>query len=260
MRITAGIITLNEEEHLPRALESLSGLVDEIVVVDSGSRDSTESIARAAGARWVHQDWLGYVGQKNRVLGLASHPWVLSLDADEALSDRLRGEMDSLRRAGEPGADIAGFSMPRCVWYEGRWIRHGDWYPDRLVRLFRKGGGRFAGGRVHERLELEGKIQKLWGDIHHFSFRDAADHRARGERYARLWAESAWEQGRRVGPLAPVLHAGYRWLRCYLLRRGFLDGWQGWRIAALSSRETALKYRLLREKLRKNPCPPKSMN
>jgi len=103
-------------------------------------------------------------------------------------------------------------------------------------------------------------VRRLKGDIHHFSFRDAADHRARGERYARLWAESAWEQGRRAGPAAPWLHAGYRWVRCYLLRRGFLDGSQGWRIAALSARETALKYRMLHGMLRDESCRPKSSN
>lgn len=253
MKITAGIITLDEEERLPGAIASLRGLVDEILVIDSGSRDGTERIARDAGARWVHQDWLGYVGQKNRVIELATHPWLLSLDADEALSEGLREEIGALRSAGEPPADVTGFSMPRCVLYEGRWIRHGDWYPDRLVRLFRRDAARFAGGRVHERLELK-------GDIHHFSFRDAADHRARGERYARLWAESAWERGRHVGPAAPWLHAGYRWVRCYLLRRGFLDGAQGWRIAALFARETALKYRTLQGMLRDESCRPKSSN
>jgi len=260
MKITAGIITLDEEERLPGALASLRGLVDEILVVDSGSRDGTEAIARGAGARWVHQDWLGYVGQKNRVIELATHPWVLSLDADEALSEGLREEIRALRSAGEPPGSVTGFSMPRCVLYEGRWIRHGDWYPDRLVRLFRRDSARFAGGRVHERLELKGEVRRLKGDIHHFSFRDAADHRARGERYARLWAESAWERGRRAGPAAPWLHAGYRWLRCYLLRRGFLDGEQGWRIAALSARETALKYRMLHGMLRDESCRPKSSN
>jgi hypothetical protein len=164
-------------------------------------------------------------------------------------------------KAHPPGDAVSGFSMPRCVRYEGRWIRHGDWYPDRLTRLFRRDRARFAGGKVHERLELAGPVRRLRGDLWHHSFSDAADHRARGERYARLWAESALDAGRRAGPGSPALHAVFRWVRGYVLRRGFLDGRQGWRIAAISARETALKYRLLRELRRHAPGaetpPPK---
>jgi hypothetical protein len=141
--------------------------------------------------------------------------------------------------------------MPRCVFYEGRWIRHGDWYPDRLVRLFRKDRARFTGGQVHERLEVQGEVRHLRGDIYHYSFKDAADHRARGEHYARLWAASQRAAGRTAGPLAPYYHAAFRWLRGYLLRAGFLDGPEGWRIAALCARETFLKYQWLR----RNPPP-----
>jgi glycosyltransferase involved in cell wall biosynthesis len=258
MKLSACLITLNEEANLGRALQSLVGLADEIVVVDSGSTDATEAIARQFGARWQVQPWLGYVGQKNLALQLASHEWVFSIDADEALSEPLRAELAAWKAGpAEPG--ISGYSMPRCTWYDGRWIRHGDWYPDRLVRLFRKDAAQFAGGRVHERLEITGGIRRWQGDLHHYSFRDSADHRARGEKYARLWAESAFERGKRAGPLAPAGHAAFRWLRGYLLRAGFLDGAAGWRIAAISARETALKYRTLREWHRRGsaPIPPR---
>ncbi len=246
MKISFCIITLNEEENLGRCLESARGLADELVVVDSGSTDGTERIARDAGARWIEQPWLGFVGQKNRALELAAHDWVFSIDADEALSARLRDEVWRLREGG--GADhIAGYSMPRCVYYEGRWIRHGDWYPDRLTRLFRRGRGAFAGGKVHERLVLDGPVAPLRGDLLHYSFKDAADHEARSQRYARLWAETRHEAGRTCGPVAPCAHALFRWLRGYLLRGGFRDGRQGWRIARMNSREVRLKYRLLRQ-------------
>jgi glycosyltransferase involved in cell wall biosynthesis len=245
MNISFCIITLNEEQNLARCLQSCRGLADEIVVVDSGSTDGTESVARRYGTRWVAQPWLGFVGQKNHALGLARNEWVFSIDADEALSPGLREEIELLRSI-EPADDRSGFSMPRCVLYEGRWIRHGDWYPDRLVRLFRRSRGHFAGGRVHERLELEGRVVPLRGDLQHHSFRDAADHRARCEKYAGLWAESAHESGRRAGFLEPAAHAAFRWVRGYLLRRGFLDGSQGFRIAAYSARETYWKYKLLR--------------
>ena len=245
MKISFCLITLNEEANLRRCLQSCAGLADEIVVVDCGSSDGTEAIAREFGARWVHQDWLGFVGQKNIALGLAAHPWVFSIDADEEISPELQAELKQIK---ERNGDVGGYSMPRCVLYEGRWIRHGDWYPDRLLRLFRKQGARFVGGKVHERLELAGgRVESLRGDLFHYSFKDADDHWARCQKYARLWAETQHEAGRTCGPIAPWSHAAFRWLRGYILRGGFLDGPQGWRIAQMNAREVHLKYSLLRQ-------------
>jgi glycosyltransferase involved in cell wall biosynthesis len=246
MKISFCLITLNEEENLPRCLRSCADLADEIVIVDSGSKDGTAKIAAEFSARFVHHDWLGYVGQKNKVLSLAQNEWVFSLDADEELSPALRDEIRALKQSAIAN-DTSGFSMPRCVLYEGRWIRHGDWYPDRLTRLFRRERVKFAGGRVHERLEISGAVIPLRGDLHHYSFRDEADHRARGDRYAKLWAQDKYEAGKNAGALSPILHGAFRWLRGFVLKRGFLDGAQGWRIANISAREVALKYRLLRE-------------
>ena len=247
MKISACLITLNEESNLRRCLQSCAGLVDEMVVVDSGSSDATETIAREFGVRWVHQDWLGFVGQKNHVLGLASHPWVLSIDADEEISPELAQEIARIKQTGAPD-NVTGYSMPRCVLYEGRWIRHGDWYPDRLTRLYRKTGARFAGGKVHERLEVSaGRVESLRGDLFHYSFKDAADHWARCQKYARLWAETQHEAGRTFGPFAPWSRSAFRWLRGYWLRGGFLDGPQGWRIARMNAREVFLKHRLLQQ-------------
>lgn len=247
MKIAVCLITLNEEANLDRCLRSCSDLADEIVVVDAGSTDATERIAREFGARWHVEPWRGFVAQKNLALSLADRPWVLSLDADEELSPGLRSEIRQVKAAG-PGPATVGFSMPRCVWYEDRWIRHGDWYPDRLVRLFRRSCGRFEGGKVHERLEVTGgKIVPLRHDLYHYSFRDPADHWARCERYARLWAETHFEAGRGVWRGSWYAHAVFRWLRGYVLRMGFLDGRLGWRIAETNARETALKYRLLWE-------------
>lgn len=250
MKISFCIITLNEEENLPRCLKSCADLADEILVLDSGSTDATEKVARKFGARWLHQDWLGYVGQKNKALSLATHPWVFSIDADEELSPELQNEIQLFRDV-EPADDRSGFSVPRCVFYEGKWIRHGDWYPDRLVRLFRRDRAKFSGGKVHERLEVSGRIVPLHGELHHYSFRDAADHWARCQKYAQLWAETQIENGATTTALASYGHAAFRWLRGYVLRRGFLDGAQGWRIALFSAGEVFLKYRLLRKLARK---------
>ncbi len=250
MKISFCLITLNEEENLPRALESCADLADEIVIVDSGSADRTRDIAEAFHAKWHHQDWLGYVGQKNKALSLAENEWAFVLDADEELSAALRTEVREVKESGAPD-EVAGWSMPRCVCYEGRWIRHGDWYPDRLTRLVRRAKANFAGGKVHERLEIDGPVREFQGDLHHFSFKDAGDHWARCQKYARLWAETQHEAGRKAGPLAPISRAAFRWLRGYLLKGGFLDGAQGARIARMNAREVKLKYELLRELNRK---------
>lgn len=244
-KISFCVITLNEEESLGRCLSSFNGLADEIVVVDSGSQDRTCEIAGRFGARVIREPWRGYVGQKNFALEAASHRWVFSIDADEALSKELKLELARLKSNGEPSG-LAGYSMPRCVFYRGRWIRHGDWYPDRLVRLFRKDQARFRGGKVHERLEVEGTVESLRSDLEHYSFKDALDFKRRSDHYARLWAETKHAEGKRAGPWAPLLHASHRWLRGLLYRGGLLDGRRGWEIAGLSAREVYLKYRYLR--------------
>jgi glycosyltransferase involved in cell wall biosynthesis len=253
MKITFGIITLNEEENLGRCLNSIRDVADEIVIVDSGSSDGTHAIATAHGVSWHYVPWKGYVGQKNHVLSLASHEWVFSIDADEALSRTLIEEIITLKLHAVPDS-ISGYSMPRCVFYENRWICHGDWYPDRLIRLFRKTRARFAGGRVHERLELEGNTTALSGDIEHYSFKDRRDHEERCRRYAQLWAEDKHAAGRITYCFSAHLHAGFRWLRNYILRGGFLDGAQGWHIAKMCAYEVYLKYGLLR-KLTKEASP-----
>jgi (heptosyl)LPS beta-1,4-glucosyltransferase len=187
------------------------------------------------------------VAQKNHALERASHAWALALDADEALSAELRAELLDWKHRTVPEA-VAGFSMPRRTWFEGRWIRFGDWAPRRLVRLVRPARARYVGGRVHERLDVDGRVQPLAGALDHYSYRDAADREVRARHYAALWAESRFERGRRAGPLAPLAHAAGAWLRGLVLRGGLLDGPLGVRIANSCARETALKYRLLRSR------------
>lgn len=246
MRISACVITLNEQENLPRCLASLAGVADEVVVVDSGSRDRTRSLAEAAGARVIEHPWEGFVGQKNFAIAQAAHEWVLSVDADEELSAGLRTRIAQWKEA-PPADPPAGYEVCRVARYRGRWIWHGDWFPDRLVRLFRRSCARFEGGRVHERLVVDGKVGRLSGWLHHYTYRDRADRAARIQKYARLWAASAHEQGRRAKPWDAPLHAAARFVRGYILRRGFLDGAVGWEIAAGNAREVYLKYRMLGE-------------
>jgi len=249
MKISACLIALNEERNLPRCLASVSPLVDEIVVIDSGSTDATRDVALKFGAYVIHQDWLGYVGQKNFALTQATHPWVLSIDADEEVSPELAASI--LRVKSDPASDspgaAAGYEVSRLVFYRNKWVRHGDWYPDRLVRLFRRDRARFTGGRVHEKLELDGDFLTLPGHLHHFTYENAADRAARCAKYAELWAQTAHEEQRRAGPLSAPLHAAARFLKGYLLKRGFLDGAVGWDVAAGNAREVWLKYTLLRK-------------
>jgi glycosyltransferase involved in cell wall biosynthesis len=249
MKISACLITLNEERNLPRCLASVAPLVDEIVVVDSGSTDATTAIAKKFGARVIHQDWLGYVGQKNFALAQAAHPWVLSIDADEEISPELAAAIRRVKS--DPDADApaapVGYEFSRMVFYRNKWVRHGDWYPDRLVRLFRRDKARFTGGRVHEKLELDGDFLSLPGHLHHFTYDNASDRAARCAKYAELWARTAHEQHRRAGPFSAPLHAAARFFKGYVLKLGFLDGAVGWDVAAGNAREVWLKYTLLRK-------------
>jgi glycosyltransferase involved in cell wall biosynthesis len=247
MKISACLITLNEERNLRRCLGSVAPLVDEIVVIDSGSSDATVEIARQFNARVIRQDWLGYVGQKNFALDQAVNEWVLSIDADEEISPELAAAIQRIKsdRATEKPEAPQGYQFSRIVFYRGLWIRHGDWYPDRLVRLFRRCEARFSGGHVHEKLELRGEHPILPGHLHHFTYENASDRAARCARYAALWAQSAHEQQRVSRPWSAPLHALARLGKGFVLKGGFLDGAVGWDIAWGNAREVWLKYQLL---------------
>jgi glycosyltransferase involved in cell wall biosynthesis len=249
MKISACIITLNEESNLERCLKSVVALVDEIVVIDSGSIDATVEIATKFGARVVPQNWLGYVGQKNFALAQSKHAWVLSIDADEEISPLLAKSIARVKA--DPAADAPGapngYQFSRIVFYRQKWILHGDWYPDRLVRLFRRTEARFTGGRVHEKLELRGEHPILPGHLHHFTYEDAFDRKQRCARYAELWAQTAHAERRRTWPWSGPIHALARLGKGFLLQRGFLDGAVGWDIAVGNAREVWLKYDLLRK-------------
>ncbi|MES2307579.1 MAG: glycosyltransferase family 2 protein [Verrucomicrobiota bacterium] len=245
MKISACIITHNEEENLPRCLRSIQSLVDEVIVVDSGSTDQTASIASAFNARFIPHKWEGYVKQKNFAISQASHPWILSIDADEEISPAL---LENLLKLKQRTAHPSGYEISRIVEYLGVKIFHGDWFPDRLVRLFQKEKAHFAGGEVHERLEIDGPIEKIEGYLWHYTYRDREDRLHRIYKYASLWAKSAIQRGKTATPLSPLLHAGWRLFRGFILKRGFLNGALGWEIAWGNATEVFWKYELLRKK------------
>lgn len=242
MKISVCVIARNEEKNIARCLRSAAPIADEMIVVDSGSADQTREVARSLGAKVVDHEWRGYVAQKNYAISLASHDWILSLDADEELSPELQSEIQDYKK-GELNMD--GFSISRVVFFEEKWIRFGDWYPDYLVRLFRGEKGKFAGGAVHERLELNGRVEKLKGEIYHYTYKDREDQFERIEAYAELWAQSALEEGKKSCWCSAWAHAMWRFFKGFILKSGWRGGRLGWQIACANAYEVLLKYRKL---------------
>ena len=243
--ISATIITLDEEANLGRCLASLRGVADEVVVVDSGSKDRTEAIAREGGAVFVRQPWLGYGPQKNVASDRASHDWILSLDADEALSDPLREAILAVKRAG-PRADA--YEMNRLNWYCGRFLRHSGWYPDRKVRLWRKGAARWGDVSIHEVVEAApgARVERLRGDLLHYTCHTREQHLRTIEKFTTLSAELLAREGRRASAWKRLGSPAAHFLRAYVLKLGFLDGIQGFHACRLSAYATWLKYEKLR--------------
>ena len=237
--LSACIITLNEADRIEACLRSVS-FCDEIVVVDAHSSDDTRARAVALGAHVIERDWPGYRSQKQFAVDAARHDWVLCLDADERVSALLRAEILALRAQGFAAA--AGWSMPRITDYFGRFLRHGNAYPDRLVRLFDRRCGGWSGYEIHENTRVAGHVGRLRGYLEHYSYRTLSDHQARMQRYADLMAQAMYERGRRCGLLPVLLNPQWRFVRGYLLRLGFLDGWRGLVFALIESNYVRRKY------------------
>jgi glycosyltransferase involved in cell wall biosynthesis len=237
--LSACIITFNEADRIEACLRSLS-FCDELLVVDSHSSDGTRELAAAIGARVIERDWPGYRSQKQFAVDAATHDWVLCVDADERVSEALRREITDLRERGF--GDAAGYSLPRITDYFGRFLRHGNAYPDRLVRLFDRRRGGWTGEEIHENTRVSGRVARLSGHLEHFSYRSLGDHLNRMQRYADLMAQALYARGRRCG-LTPVLVNPYwRFVRGYLLRLGFLDGWRGLVFALIEAGYVRRKY------------------
>lgn len=242
-RISACVITLNEEHNLPRALKSLRGVADEIVVVDSGSTDSTAAIAREHGAAVYTRAWTNYSEQKNYAAERSSNDWILSLDADEELSTALQTALLEWKQA-EPRATV--YEVSRRTWYLGAWIRHSGWYPDYQRRLYRRGAARFE-GIVHEALRFRGQPGRLLGDLLHYTVRSLAEHEANVERYTTLAAEQMYAAGLRSWRGAAWLAPTWSFLQNFVLRAGLLDGYRGWLISRMAARSVRLKYAKLKK-------------
>jgi glycosyltransferase involved in cell wall biosynthesis len=241
--ITATIITFNEEDRIVECLSSLS-CCDEVIVVDSGSTDKTRQLASAKGARVFERPWDGYSRQKNFAADQGRNDWILSIDADERLSIELADEIAAWKKAA-PSA--RAFSMPRRVFYLGRWIKHSGWYPDRKVRLYDRHFCRWEGDFVHESMKVDGNVGRFQGDLFHFPYRVWSDHIARVSRYTELAAKAARSRGRRGSIGRLVLGPPLSFIKTLVIQLGFLDGWRGLAIAYMGARYVFEKeFRLLR--------------
>jgi len=248
MKISATIITFNEERNIKAACESLAW-ADEIVVVDSNSTDATREIAEAAGARVIVNPWPGFGAQKQFAVDHAQHDWIFSLDADERVSNELRKVIELLKTRAD-AENVDGFLVSRRTFYQNRWIRGGGWYPDRQLRLFKRTKGRWKQRHIHESvsMEPEARIGELGGDLLHYTSPNAAHHhRMIGERYAPLAARQMFEEGRRTSVVGVASAGPAAFVRSFVLKGGFRDGFAGFTIASFAAHHAFLKHLLLWE-------------
>ena len=248
------IVAKNEAHNLPRCLVSVRGWTAETVVVLNHTTDASETIARQHGAFVHHTPWLGYRDTKNHALSLAAHDWVLSLDADEEVSPALREDITAFF-AQTDVSQFSGAKFPRKVWFIDRWITHGDWYPDLSLRLFRREKARWGGdAHVHEKIEIAGPVASLRGDLHHYSFPTLSSHVAKINPFAELFLKQQLDRKKTFSLGAAVFRPFWRFLRAYIFRRGFLDGFPGFYIAVATAFGAFVRYsRLYEHRQAKSP-------
>lgn len=242
--ISAVVITYNEERMIRECLESLRW-VDEIILVDAFSSDRTIEIAKGYTKKIFQREWQGYSQQRNLGLAQAQNKWVLFVDADERISDALANEIRGTLARNINLYD--GYCFPRSSFYLGRWIKHGEWSSDTVLRLIRNGKGMWSGPSVHEKIILNGRDEILRNYIYHFPYQDISHHLAKFNRYSTLFAHDAFQRGERADLYKILLKPIYRFIRGYFLKQGFRDGSVGFIIASLQGIEVFLRYIKLRE-------------
>ncbi|MFM2207163.1 MAG: hypothetical protein RL213_1138 [Bacteroidota bacterium] len=245
IRLSAVIITFNEEKNIRRCLQSLKDIADEIVVVDSFSKDATEGICKEFGVRFVGHTFEGHIQQKAYAMGIAANDWILSLDADEALSDELKASILEIKK----GPKYDGYRMNRLTNYCGHWVRHCGWYPDTKLRLVNRKKAQWQGVNPHDRLEMNVDIPSgfLPGDLLHYSYYTREDHLKQIEYFGDIAAKELHRRGIRTSPPEIVAKVAAQFIKSYLLNSGFLDGRTGYTISRLSAYATYRKYMKLRD-------------
>ncbi|PWT78922.1 MAG: glycosyltransferase family 2 protein [Bacteroidetes bacterium] len=239
-KLSVVIITFNEEHAIGRCIDSVKSIADEIIVLDSYSTDRTVEIAIEKGARVTRQKFAGYIEQKNDALALASFPFVLSLDADEAVDEQLGQSISQIKSSFPSPA----YTMNRCTNYCGQFIRHGSWYPDKKLRLFDKRIARWGGINPHDKVIMDKAAQAihLKGDILHFSYRSVDEHVQQNNRFSTISAAAIYGLGKRTNLFKIVINPFWAFLQSYFVRAGFLDGFYGFVIAINIAHLTFLKH------------------
>ncbi len=252
-KISVCIIAGNEEENIGRCLQSVTW-ADEIVVVDSFSHDRTPEIARGYTPHVYQHEWQGYVKQKALAKTYATNPWILFIDADEEVSPELRDEIFRIFSSKIPD-DVSGFDFPRKVWFLGRWILHGDWYPDRKLRLFRASRGECTGTEPHDRITVHGKVEHIRSPLYHYTYDNIHQQLDTLDRFSSIAAKSKPDMpGFRI-VLRMLFDPPFRFFRCYFVKRGFLDGLPGYIIARAIAFGTFAKYAKIWERRHNRPAP-----
>ena len=248
--ISVVVITLNEERNIGKCLDSVRSIADDIVVVDSFSTDKTEEISIANGARFVKHKFEGHIQQKNFAITQAKYPHILSLDADEVLSDEL---IESIKEI-KSDWNGEGYSMNRLNNYCGKWIRHSGWYPDRKLRLWDSRKGKWTGINPHDRFEMNtgAEIRRLKGNILHYSFRSISEHIDQINKFSDISARAKFLKGVRIPFFFTLVRTMAAFLKKYFLKLGFLDGYYGFVISKLTAYGVFLKDIKLKELYRKS--------
>jgi glycosyltransferase involved in cell wall biosynthesis len=241
-KLTVIVITKNEIANIERCLKSVVW-ADEIIVVDTHSTDGTPEKAASLGARVISRDWDGYGPTKQAALDLATGEWVLSIDADEEVSKELSSQIQG---AIEESGGCTGFVMPRLTNFLGRWIYHCGWYPDPVLRLFRREKGRFDSAQVHEKVMVDGKVGKLSGNVLHYSYPDLDSYFSKFNRYTTMGAQQLASSGIRAGISDLTIRPIIAFIKHYISKRGFLDGAEGFLVSVFSSMAVMVKYAKLR--------------
>jgi len=244
IKLSVAIITYNEEKNIKRCIESVKGIADEIVVVDSLSTDKTCEIAKSLGAKVILQKFLGHIKQKQLAVDNCKNDWILSLDADEALSKELQNEIKELLK--EP-LNYDAYKMPRLSFHLGRWIKHGGWYPDKKIRLFNRKKAYWGGYNPHDKVIVNGSVGELKGDILHYVFKDLRHNVDTNNSYSSIMAEDLYKKGKKFSIIKLLLKPIGKFLEVYIYKRGFLDGMPGFIIAVGASYSMFLKFAKLWE-------------
>jgi glycosyltransferase involved in cell wall biosynthesis len=253
--ISVCMVSTAEAHRIGRALESVTPWASEIILVlNEEARDGTEEIALRLGAKVFREPWKGFIGQKNSASEKAAGPWLLNIDADEVVSPALAKDIAAIVSA--PSTPHAAYEFPRCTFYCGRWIRHGDWYPDRVRRLWRKDAGRWVGDEPHASLQIKGTVGRFRSDLLHYSNESIAGQIAKIAPYHAGFVQRKIAAGKSAGFFELVVRPWWKFMRIYLFRLGFLDGWQGLYIARLASFSTLTRQAMVREALEQKPPPP----